>query len=347
MKACVLHRQSELRWEEFPAPKINDPHEVLVRVRRGGICGSDIHYYVEGGVGDAIRVREPIVIGHEGCGEVAAVGAAVTSVEVGDSIVMRPARPCFECRYCKRGMFTYCENMKHLGSAALLPHTHGLLAEYVVIHETQAKIIRKISPEIAAFAEPLGVAYGGAHKLGDLLGKSVLVMGAGPIGLLSAAAAKTLGAGRVTVIDVRQAPLEIAQMMGADDVCNSKTEPERVAAWKEHKGSFDCAIEASGNKYGAVDAMALTMPDGVVAQVGSFPAGAGPDNFGYFTTKGIKWHASFRFFDEFGPAVNALEQGLIDPSSLLSATFKGEDCVKAMEAAISPATMKVQIVISE
>ncbi len=347
MKACVLHQKEDLRYEDFPDPVISEPGEIVVRVLRGGICGSDIHYYQEGGAGTAIKVREPIVIGHEGCGIVESVGRDVTRVKEGDLAAIRPSRPCMECPLCRAGQFTYCENMRHLGSAALMPHTHGLLADRVVVHESQAWAVGNISPEILAFAEPLGVAYGGVRKLGDIVGQSVLVMGAGPIGVLSAAAAKTLGAGRVTVVDIRSQPLEIALQMGADEVVNSREKPELIAKWKEHKGAFDCLVEASGNKYAAASGMAMTRPEGVVAQVGTYPAGGEPTDFGPFATKGLKWHASFRFFEEFGPAVSALERGLINPLPLLSSSFPARDCAGAMLAAISPDTAKVQIIISD
>lgn len=346
MKACVLHTQKQLSCDTVPAPVISEPSEVLVRILRGGICGSDMHYYLEGGVG-SIRVREPIIIGHEGCGIVEAVGSAVTGVQTGDMVAIRPARPCFECLYCKKGMFTYCEKMRHLGSAALLPHTSGLFAERVVIHEAQTIVVNNMAPEVAAFAEPLGVAYAAVHKLGDMVGKSVLVMGAGPIGALSAAAAKVLGAGSVTVVDVRQAPLDMAAQMGVDTILNSATHPEQIEAWKAHKGSFDCCVEATGNRFAAVDGMAMTRPEGVIAQVGTFAPGNAPQDLGPFATKSLKWHSSFRFYDEFGPAVSALQRGLINPLPLLSASFPMTDCVAAMESAISPETAKVQVIVSE
>lgn len=347
MKAAILYGKGDLRCENLPDPPAAGSGEIIVRILRGGICGSDMHYFLEGGVGSAIRVREPLVIGHEGCGIVESVGNGITALKEGDMVAIRPARPCFSCIYCGKGMFTYCENMRHLGSAALMPHTGGLFCDRVLLHESQACVVKDVDPAVMAFAEPLAVAYAGVRKLGDIIGKSVLVMGGGPIGSLAASACKTLGAGRVTVVDVRSVPLAMALALGADEVVNSTETPDTIARWKEHKGCFDCMIEASGNKFAAVDGMAMTRPEGVVAQVGSFPAGGTPDDFGPFTTKGLHWHASFRFYDEFGPAVSALERGLINPLPLLSASYPLAECVAAMEAAISPETAKVQVVISD
>ena len=345
MKAVVLHKKGDIRYEDIPEPKICDPKEVIVRIAAGGICGSDQHYYSEGGIGSAIVVREPIVLGHEGCGYVESVGSEVTDCKVGDMVTIRPARPCLkpDCYYCQHHMYSYCENMRHLGSASTYPHVQGLFAEKVVVHEMQCRVVKNISPEKAAFAEPLGVAFNGVHSLGDVIGKNVLVMGAGPIGILCAASAKALGADRVTVVDIRQDPLEIALKLGADEICNSKEDPEKIMQWCEHKGYFDCALEATGNGFAAQQTMAMVRPEGTVAQVGMFGTGHQPTDLGAFCCKGIKWHGVFRFYQEFGPAVNALESGTIDPLPLLSASYHAKDCQEAMEMALSPKSCKVQV----
>lgn len=343
MKACVLHKKGDLHFEDVAEPQIKCADEVKVKILAGGICGSDQHYFAEGGIGSAIVVREPIVLGHEGCGIVESVGENVDNLKVGDMVILRPARPCFDCEYCKIGMYTYCMNMRHLGSAATLPHTQGLFAEKVVVHKAQCRVVKNMKPEVAAFAEPLGIAYNGVHSLGDVVGKNVLVMGAGPIGCLCAAAAKTLGADRVTVVDIRSKPLEIALQMGADEVCNSKENPEQIEKWCQNKGHFDCCIEATGNGFAATQAMKMTRPEGVFSQVGMFGTGHQPQDLGPFMTKGLKWVSVFRFYEEFGPCVSALERGLINPLPLLSASYPAEQINEAMQAALSPETMKVQI----
>lgn len=343
MKACVLHKKGDLHYEDIQEPELKDQDEVKVKILAGGICGSDQHYYVEGGIGSAIVVREPIVLGHEGCGVVESVGSNVSDIKVGDMVILRPARPCFNCKYCKEGLYSYCLNMRHLGSAATMPHTQGLFAEKVVVHKAQCRVVKNMKPEIAAFAEPLGIAYNGVHRLGEILGKNVLVMGAGPIGCLCAAAAKVLGADKVTVVDIRQKPLDTALQMGADFVCNSKENPEQIEKWCEDKGFFDCAIEATGNGFAATQAMKMVRPEGVISQVGMYGTGHQPTDLGAFMTKGLKWNSVFRFYDEFGACVSALERGLIDPLPLLSASYPAEQIEEAMKAALSPETMKVQI----
>ncbi len=342
MKACVLHKKGDLRYEDVAEPMIKEDLEVKVKILAGGICGSDQHYYLDGGIGSAIVVREPIIMGHEGCGIVTEVGSKVDNIKVGDMVALRPARPCFDCYYCKHHMYSYCENMRHFGSAATFPHVQGLFSEYVVAHKEQCRVVKDVAPEVAAFAEPLAVAYNGVHCAGDIIGKKVLVMGAGPIGCLAVSAAKALGADMVAAVDIRDNPLEVATQMGADITCNSMTNTAQIEAWCEHKGYFDAVIECTGNAFASMQSMKMLRPEGTIAQVGMFGAKT-PNDLGAFAVKGLKWHSVFRFYGEFAPAVNALESGIVDPLPLLSASFKAEDCVKAMEAAVSPETLKVQV----
>ena len=347
MKACVLHKIHDLRYEDYPDPQIKEPREVIVRMLIGGICGSDMHYYEEGGIGDAIRVREPLIIGHEGVGIVESVGPEVTKTKVGDMVVMRPARPCFKCSFCEKEQYTYCNDMQHLGSAARLPHATGLFADKVLVHEEQTCVVTGMAPEVAAFAEPAAVAYNGVRTAGEIIGKNVLVMGAGPIGALTAVAAKVLGAESVTAVDVRNQPLDLCRQMGVDRVVNSLEDPDQIARWQENKGYFDAMIECSGNAAAVLQGMSMTKPMSMISQVGMFSLNKAPNNLGPFMTKGHTWVGVFRFYQEFKPAVMALQNGWINPLPLLSASFPASDCVNAIQAALSPETSKVQMVFAD
>ena len=344
MKACVLHKMGDFRFEDVAEPASPGADELVVGMLRGGICGSDMHYYKEGGIGELIRVRQPIILGHEGVGVVQQTGSGVTKVKEGDMVAIRPARPCFSCQYCKKRMYTYCENMRHLGSASTNPHVNGLFAEKVLLHESQAHRV-EMDPVRAAFAEPLAVAFNGVRQLGELFGKSLLVMGAGPIGCLCVSVAKLMGIETVTVVDVRQEPLDICLRMGADEVCNSIGNPEQIQKWKEHKGAFDLMLDASGNGRAVMDGMYMTRPEGIVSQVGMFGPTL-PTELGMFTTKGLQWRGVQRFYDEFTAAARALEKGFVDPMPLFSGQYSAEQCDAAMQAALSPETSKIQIVLS-
>ena len=223
MKAIVLHAKNDLRYEDVADVSITKSTQVLVKMLYGGICGSDKHYYSLGANG-SFEVKHPFVLGHEGSGIVEEVGSDVKSVKKGDMVVFRPALACGHCKFCNKGMYRYCENATHFGSASTMPHTPGIFSEYAVAEEVQCLKVVDVDPKVAALAEPLSVAFAGAHALGNIMGRNVAVMGAGPVGTLCALAIKSLGVKSVTVFDVRNAPLEACKKAGLENVCNTLEE---------------------------------------------------------------------------------------------------------------------------
>ena len=191
MLACTIHAKEDLRIETEAVPAVG-PGEVLVRLGAGGICGSDLHYYFEGRNGSFV-IREPLVPGHEASGVVALVGPDVTRVKEGDKIAVSPSHACGRCAYCREGREQLCTSMKFLGSASLFPHVQGMFREYFVMGERQCyPVAGDVSLGELAFAEPLAVALHAIHRAGDLLGKSVLITGAGTIGCLTVIAARLM-----------------------------------------------------------------------------------------------------------------------------------------------------------
>src|SRR3954449_6517814 len=165
MKAAVIHAARDLRIEGT-APPTPGPHEVAVRIRAGGICGSDLHYYQDGGFG-TVRIKEPFIPGHEIAGEIQQVGDAVTRVRPGDRVVVNPSHPCGHCRYCLEGKARHCLDMRFFGSAMRFPHVQGGFRELLVCTEEQAVPIPEgLSLELAAFAEPLSCACTAAPRPG-------------------------------------------------------------------------------------------------------------------------------------------------------------------------------------
>ncbi|MEL7172175.1 MAG: alcohol dehydrogenase catalytic domain-containing protein, partial [Pseudomonadota bacterium] len=157
------------------------PGQVLVRMARGGICGSDLHYYLHGGFG-AVRLREPMILGHEVAGYVEALGEGVTGLAEGDLVAVSPSRPCGHCRFCRDGLPNHCENMAFYGSAMPFPHIQGAFREHLVAEAWQCVRAEGLSPAEAAMAEPLAVCLHAVGRAGPMLGKRVLVTGCGPIG---------------------------------------------------------------------------------------------------------------------------------------------------------------------
>ena len=205
-KACVLHSAKDLRIENVPIAKMGDD-QVLVRIGAGGICGSDLHYYLDGGFG-AVRVKEPMVLGHEVAGIVEAVGAGVTKVKPGERVALNPSRPCGKCKFCQSGEQQHCLDMWFYGSAMRVPHSQGAFRERIVAGEFQCEPVGEtVSIDEAACCEPLSVALHAVGQPGVLTGKRVLVVGSGPIGALVIASARYAGALEVVATDLFDAAL--------------------------------------------------------------------------------------------------------------------------------------------
>src|SRR3954463_15352126 len=184
MRAAVLHAARDLRIEGVPDAALG-PGEVEVRIEAGGICGSDLHYYHDGGFG-TVRLKEPMILGHEIAGTVARAGSEGASTTPGQRVAVNPSRPCGACRYCQEGKQNHCLDMRFYGSAMRFPHVQGGFREVLVGDDTQAvPVPATMSAAKAAFAEPFAVCLHAVNRAGPLLGKRVLVTGAGPIGALT------------------------------------------------------------------------------------------------------------------------------------------------------------------
>src|SRR5438874_10621507 len=214
MLSCRIHAKDDLRIEAVDEPPVA-PGQVLIRLGAGGICGSDLHYYFEGRNGSFV-IREPLVPGHEASGVVARVGSGVTRVEMGDKVAVSPSHACGRCDYCREGREQLCANMKFLGSASLFPHVQGMFREYFVMGERQCyPVDGDVSLGELAFAEPLAVGLHAVNRGGELLGKSVLITGAGTIGCVTIMAARLAGAQTIAVSDILDRPHQQATVVGA------------------------------------------------------------------------------------------------------------------------------------
>ena len=339
MLACRIHAKEDLRVEsaETPAP---GPGEVLLRLGAGGICGSDLHYYFEGRNGSFV-VREPLIPGHEASGVVAAIGTGVTRVAVGDRVAISPSHACGHCDYCRQGREHLCTRMKFLGSASLFPHVQGMFQEYFVMGERQCyPVAGDASLGEIAFAEPLAVALHGVNRGGALLGKSVLITGAGTIGCLTVMAARLAGAAHVTVSDVLDRPLAQAKAAGADDTLRADRDGEALAA-----PQFDIAYEVSGNFGALKSCVGAVKRGGVVVQIGTLPHEPLPFVVNELMAKELDLRGAFRWGIEFDWAVDYLSTRRVDVRPLLSGQYPLKDAVAAFHAAADKTrSTKVQVV---
>lgn len=341
MRAVVIHAAKDLRVEETGVSALG-PNDVRVRISAGGICGSDLHYYNHGGFG-VVRLREPMVLGHEIAGTVEAVGPATTRVKPGDRVAVSPSRPCNACKYCLEGLQQHCLDMRFFGSAMRFPHVQGAFREVLVCDEGQAHLVADgVSLGEAAMAEPLAVCLHGVNRAGPMLGKRVLVTGSGPIGALSVIAARRAGAAEIVVTDIADGALTFARAAGADRTINIARETDALTPYAADKGTFDVMFEASGNASALRSGFDVVRPGGVIVQLGLGGEMTLPMNA--LVAREIEIRGTFRFHLEFGLAVALIGQGLVNVKPLISATVPFENARDAFELAMDRSqSMKVQL----
>lgn len=339
MLACRIHAKEDLRIEAADDPQIG-PGQVLIRLGAGGICGSDLHYYFEGRNGSFV-IREPLIPGHEASGVVAKVGPGVTRVKAGDKIAVSPSHACGHCDYCREGREHLCRNMRFLGSASLYPHVQGMFCEYFVMGERQCyPVAGDISLGELAFAEPLAVALHAVNRGPALMGRSVLITGAGTIGCLTVIAARLAGARQITVSDILERPLATATEVGADRTIRADRDADALAA-----PQFDVAYEVSGSFAALKACVAAVKRGGTVVQVGTLPHEPLPFVVNEIMSKELDLKGAFRWGIEFDWAVDYLSSRRVDVRPLLSGQFPLQDAVKAFELAKDKTrSTKVQVI---
>ena len=339
MLACRIHAREDLRVEaqEMPVP---GPGEVLLELGAGGICGSDLHYFFEGRNGNFV-VREPLIPGHEASAVVAGIGAGVTRVKIGDKVAVSPSHACGRCAYCREGREQLCENMRFLGSASVFPHAQGMFRGHFVMGERQCYPVESdISLGELAFAEPLAVALHAVNRGGNLLGKSVLITGAGTIGCLTVLAARLAGAAKVTVSDVLDRPLAQAGKVGADVVLHSARDSDALS-----RPQFDVTYEVSGSFAALTTCVAAAKRGAAVVQVGTLPHEPLPFVVNELMAKELDLRGAFRWGIEFDWAVRYLASRRVDVRPLLSGQYPLADAVTAFRAAADKnRSTKVQLV---
>lgn len=326
MRACVVHGPGDLRVEESAAGRPG-PGEVSIAVALGGICGSDLHYYHRGSVGD-FQLREPMVLGHEVVGTIAEVGPDTAGPANGARVAVHPATPCGNCPECAQGRRNVCARTRYLGSAAHLPHVQGGFAQRLVVPVKQVRELPDgLELRRAVLAEPLAVALHAVHRAGDVSGKRVLVTGAGPIGCLVVAALRHAGAAEIIVSDLLDEPLAIALKVGATSVVRADRPDD--PAWPE---DVQVAIEASGSGAGLRTCVQRVRRAGKVVLLGLLPPGEVGFLGNVVVTREITMAGAFRFDREFDEAVTLLGDGLaVDP--VVSHTFPLEHAGAAFDIA--------------
>lgn len=340
VKALYAHAAHDLRLADFET-RTPGPGEVAVKLARGGICGSDLHYYNHGGFG-AVRLKEPMVLGHEVSGVITALGAGVGGLAEGDLVAVSPSRPCGACPQCLRGLPNHCENMRFYGSAMPFPHIQGAFREQLVAGAAQCVKADGLTAAEAAMAEPLSVGLHAVRRSGEMLGRRVLVTGCGPIGALVIMAARRAGAAEIIAVDIADNVLDFARAAGADVTLNTGEDPDALAPYAAGKGSLDILFECSGAEPALRAGIATLRPRGRIVQLGL----SGDMNLPMMqlTAKELSMIGSFRFHEEFAIAVGMMRAGLVDVKPLITHSFAFDDFETAFAtAADRTKSMKVQL----
>ena len=328
MTAAVLHGARDLRIEDVPVPTAGEG-EVLLRVDGVGLCGSDVHYYLDGRNGSNV-VREPAILGHEIAGTVVDTGPGVSAQLLGCRVVVEPAVSCGHCAQCAAGRYNLCGAGRCLGS----PPTHGGLARHVVAPAVLLHVVPAgLDPVAGPLVEPLAVAVHAMNRAGLAAGADVLVSGGGPVGLLVAQVARQRGARSVTVVDPAVERLQVARDLGF----------ERAVTPDQVDGAFDAVLECSGAPAALGAALRSARPGRRVVMVGTPPAGEIAVPLGLVQRYEVDVVGCFRYAYAFPEAVRLAASGEVELARLVTARFPLREAREALVHAASGQGVKTVV----
>lgn len=334
MKSYLLYGKKEVRFSDIPYPETTANNEVIVHVKSVGICGSDIHYYKDGKIGDFIP-KEPFALGHELSGVIEQESTLYPRLKKGTRVSINPSRPCKTCATCKTGKQNLCPSMKYIGSASVYPHLNGGFSEYIKIPAENCVVIDDfISFETAALLEPLSVVLHAISLAGDLQGKSVLITGAGTIGQLCHMVAKLSTSASIVITDIRDSALEKALEIGVTAALSPKHPDFEKDVMALAPNGYDILLEASGAPNILPNTVSFLKKGGKVIQLGMYPEGA-QFPFAAFMKNEITYQPSFRFNNEYGKALDLLKTKQLDLTKIISDRFPYDKIPDAMKKAAS------------
>ena len=331
----------KMEMREVGIPEIKE-NEVLVKMEYVGICGSDVHYLEYGAIGDFV-VEGDFILGHECAGEVVKLGSGVTDLKLGDKVALEPGCTCGQCEFCKNGKYNLCPDVEFLAT----PPYHGCLKNYIAFPANMCfKLPDNITTKEGALIEPLAVGMHAGAQGNVKLGDSVIILGAGCIGLVTLLACKAYGATDITVVDVMPKRLDYAMKLGATRVINAKEE-DTVAKFGEitnGKGA-DVVIETAGSKVTIKQTAYLVKRGGTIVLVGMAPEDIIDYNFAKIMAKEASINSVFRYRNIYPKAINAIAKGIIDVSGIVTHEFAFEDTAKAFDFVINNKNDVVKAVI--
>ncbi|HEX5415427.1 MAG TPA: NAD(P)-dependent alcohol dehydrogenase [Chloroflexota bacterium] len=307
VEAVVLRKVRDVALEERSCSDPG-PDEVVVAPSVVGICGSDLHLYQDGHIGDSV-VEAPLVLGHEAAGRIVAVGERVSTLNVGDRVIVEPGLACGQCRLCRRGRYNLCPNVRFLG----IPPSDGLMATRATVPARWTyRLPDHLSDAEGAMIEPFAVGLQAAHEANVQPGDVVAILGAGPIGLMVLQAAKVRGAGAIVSIDLSDRALEAAKQLGATAVVNPRRDdPKQVLQDLTGEGA-DIVVEAVGASATIRQTLDLARRGGIVTLVGISSEPTVPLNVNHIVRRGIHVRSSFRYANQHPVALALVASGKVD-----------------------------------
>ncbi len=341
MKVAVMEGIGKMGYTERPIPTPKDD-EVLVKLEYVGICGSDMHYYETGAIGDYV-VKPPFVLGHEPGGTVVEVGKNVKHLKVGDRVALEPGKTCGHCEFCREGKYNLCPDVVFFAT----PPVDGVFQEYVA-HEADLcfKLPDSVSTLEGALIEPLAVGFHAANQGGAHAGQTAVVMGAGCIGLVSMMALKAEGVSRVYVVDVMDKRLDKALELGADGVINGKNEDaiETVRRLTDGKGC-DLVVETAGTEITTRQAIHMTKKGATIVLVGYSKTGEMTLPMSLALDKELTFKTVFRYRHIYPMAIDAVASGKVNLKGLVTDIFEFDDIQNAMDRSVADKANIVKAVV--
>ncbi|MDF2891085.1 MAG: alcohol dehydrogenase [Clostridia bacterium] len=340
-KAIFMHGTNEMIWKDVPMPSVKE-NEVLIKVEAVGICGSDVHYFQHGRIGDFV-VEGDFILGHECAGEVVEVGSAVKNLAVGDRVALEPGKTCGKCEFCKEGRYNLCPDVEFFAT----PPYHGVFTNYVAHPEDMCfKLPENVSNVEGALVEPLAVGLH-ATDIGEVkLGDTVVIYGSGCIGLVTLLACKAKGASKIIIVDVLENRLKKALELGATHVINPMEADvvETVKTITEGKGAH-VVVDTAAAVVTVKQTVDVLRIGGTIVLVGMTPKDEVEFNFMKLMGKEGVLKTIFRYRNLYPVAINAIASGAINVKNIVSHEFDFENTKEAFDFVVNNARDVVKAVI--
>lgn len=340
-RAVYMQGTNNMVFKDVAVPELS-PKDVLIKIDTVGICGSDVHYYQHGKIGDFV-VNGDFILGHECAGEVVQVGSEVENLVVGDRVCLEPGKTCGKCEFCKEGKYNLCPDVEFFAT----PPYHGVLQNYVKHPEDMCfKLPDNVSNMEGALVEPLAVGLHAA-SIGDVkLGDTVVIFGTGCIGLVTLLSCKARGASNIIVVDVLENRLKMAEKLGATSVINAKETDviKEIESLTGGKGA-NVVIDTAGAEITVKQTVDVVKRGGIIVLVGMTPNDEVSFNFMKLMGKEGEVRTIFRYRNLYPVAINAIASGSINVKQIVSHEYDFEHTKEAFDFVVNNASEVVKAVI--